>query len=212
MFTGLVEETGEVISVEEAGEGKRIEIAAEKVFEDASEGDSISVSGACLTVESLTDSGATFFLAEETLERTWFSNLSAADCSDGESACSSNSEKCCEGDHVNLERSLKAEDRMGGHYVQGHVDEVAVLEEVEELEEGWNFRFSTDYTRYIVEKGFLAVDGISLTITEVTGDGFAVTIIPETWNVTNFSELEEHDQVNIEYDVMAKYAEKILKR
>lgn len=212
MFTGLVEETGKIISIEEAGEGVRVEISAENVFEDTSGGDSISVSGACLTVEELTDKGAVFFLAEETLQRTWFSELEAADCSCGESACSSDSGKCCEGDMVNLERSLTPSDRMGGHYVQGHVDAVAEVNDIEELEEGWNFSFTAENLDYVVEKGFIAVDGISLTITKVSENGFSVTIIPETWDATNFSELTKGSPVNLEYDVMAKYAEKILNR
>lgn len=191
MFTGLVEETGSIESISSAGEGKRVEISADKVFEDVEIGDSIDVSGACLTVEEFTQKGVQIFLAEETLDRTWFSDLE-------------------EGDEVNLERSLTPEDRMGGHYVQGHVDEVSEILEIEELEEGWNIRFSTpeELGKYIVEKGFIAIDGISLTITEVDEGGFSVTIIPESWRKTNLSQLEEGDGVNIEVDVMAKYAEK----
>jgi riboflavin synthase len=192
MFTGLVEETGSTESISVAGEGKRIQVSSHRVFEDADIGDSINVSGACLTVEEFTENGVQIFLAEETLDRTWFSELE-------------------EGDEFNLERSLTPEDRMGGHYVQGHVDAVSEIIEIEELEEGWNFTFSTpaEVEKYIVEKGFIAIDGISLTITEVDEDGFSATIIPETWRKTNLSQLEEGDEVNIEADVMAKYAEKI---
>lgn len=192
MFTGLVEETGKVISVKEAGEGRRIRISAEKAFQDAEIGDSINVSGACLTVEDFTDSGAKIFLAEETLEKTWFSKLE-------------------EGDKVNLERSLTPQDRMGGHYVQGHVDDTSELMEVEELQEGWNFHFSMpeEFEQYVVEKGFIAIEGISLTVTEVDEEGFWITIIPETWKKTNLSEKEAGEPVNIEVDVIAKYAEKI---
>lgn len=194
MFTGLVEETGSIETISNAGEGKRIEISADTVFEDAEIGDSINVSGACLTVEEFTETGVQIFLTEETLDRTWFPELK-------------------EGDRVNLERSLTPEDRMGGHYVQGHVDAVSEILEIEELEEGWNFTFSTsgELGKYIVEKGFIAIDGISLTITEITEDSFSVTIIPETWDHTNFSGLEEGDKMNIEVDVMAKYAEKAAK-
>ncbi|MFB6145450.1 MAG: riboflavin synthase [Candidatus Nanohaloarchaea archaeon] len=191
MFTGLVEETGEVISVEEAGEGVRVKVRSDTVFEDAEIGDSISLSGACLTVEDSGNDHAVFFLAEETLDKTWFSDIR-------------------EGDTLNFERSLKAEDRMGGHYVQGHVEDVARVLEVEELEEGWNFRFSMpeNIEQYIVEKGFVAVEGISLTVTDVDDEGFSVTIIPETWKKTVLSEKDIGDSVNVEADVMAKYAEK----
>lgn len=192
MFTGLVEETGYVKDVKEAGEGKRIAVGADLASEDVSVGDSISVSGACLTVEEFENHTLKFFLAEETLKRTWFSDIR-------------------KGDKLNFERSLTPQDRMGGHYVQGHVDAVSKVLEVEELEEGWNFTFSIpeNISQYIVEKGFIAVEGISLTITEVSQKSFSITIIPETWNVTNLSGKEEGDEVNIEADIMAKYAEKI---
>ncbi|MFB6209118.1 MAG: riboflavin synthase [Candidatus Nanohaloarchaea archaeon] len=191
MFTGLVERTGWIVSIREAGEGKRIEIEAGEFFADVDKGESISVSGACLTVEEFTDSGAIFFLAEETLDRTWFSELSA-------------------GDELNLEKSLTPADRMGGHYVQGHVDDTSRILEVEEMKEGWNLRFSIpgEVSEYIVEKGFVAIDGISLTVSDVGEESFEVTIIPETWDITNLSTRETGDSVNIEADIMAKYAEK----
>jgi riboflavin synthase len=190
MFTGLVEETGKVIDVKNSGEGKRIELSAENVFEDAEIGDSINVSGVCLTVEEFTDQGVRIFLAEETLDRTWFTDIE-------------------KGDTVNLERSLTPNDRMGGHYVQGHVDSASRIENIEELEEGWNMTFSVpeEIEDYIVEKGFITVEGISLTVTEVKDGKFSITIIPETWKVTNLSEKAENDLVNIEADIMAKYAE-----
>lgn len=192
MFTGLVEETGKVVSVEEAGEGKRIEIEAQQVFEDAEIGDSINVSGACLTIEGFTERGVKIFLAEETLEKTWFSNIR-------------------KGNKVNLERSLTPNDRMGGHYVQGHVDATTEIVEIEELEEGWNFYFSlpAELEQYIVGKGFIAVEGISLTVAGIDEEKFSITIIPETWKKTNLSGKKEGDRVNLEIDVMAKYAEKI---
>ncbi|MFB6099976.1 MAG: riboflavin synthase [Candidatus Nanohalobium sp.] len=192
MFTGLVEETGIVTEVKEAGEGKRVTVEADWAATDVSIGDSISVSGACLTVEGFDEESLSFFLAEETLDRTWFSELE-------------------EGDELNFERSLTPRDRMGGHYVQGHVDSVSEIGEIEELEEGWNFTFSIPekISQYIVEKGFVTVEGISLTVTEVSEDYFSVTIIPETWEATNLSEKEEGDHVNIEADIMAKYVEKM---
>lgn len=192
MFTGLVEETGEIVSVKNAGEGKRIVIQSGNFFEESGIGDSINVNGACLTIENFTDQGVEIFLAEETLEKTWFSDLS-------------------EDDRVNLEKSLTPRDRMGGHYVQGHVDDVSEIIEIEELEEGWNFHFSMPekFEQYIVEKGFIAVEGISLTVTEIVEEGFWITIIPKTWKKTNLSDKEAGDEVNIEVDVMAKYAEKI---
>lgn len=192
MFTGLIQETGEVTEIKEAGEGKRIVIETERFFDDDSEGDSISVSGACLTIEDFSETGAEFFLAEETLEKTWFSDLS-------------------EGQKVNLEKALRAQDRMGGHIVQGHIEAYVEITDIEELEEGWNmsFRMPEGLENYIVKKGFIAVEGISLTVTEVKEESFSVTIIPETWKETNLSDKEEGGFVNIETDVMARYAEKM---
>jgi len=193
MFTGLVEETGEVTRVENSGEGKTVTVSADKAVENVSVGDSISISGACLTVEEFDDSSLSFFLAEESLEKTWFSNVS-------------------KGDEVNLERSLKAGDRMGGHQVQGHVEAVAEILDVEELEEGWNMTFELpeSLSNYVVQKGFITVEGISLTTTSVSEDSFSVTIIPETWNVTNLSDKGEGDLVNLESDPIGRYVEKML--
>lgn len=193
MFTGLVEETGKVTEIEQEGEGKRVTVEANEAVEDISVGDSISVSGACLTVEEFQDNEIIFFLAEETLEKTWFSEIGV-------------------GDELNLERSLKAEDRMGGHQVQGHIEAVGKVLEVEELEEGWNmtFELSESIRNYVVEKGFIAVEGISLTTTEVTEDNFSITVIPETWNVTNLSEKNEGDPVNLESDPIGRYVEKMV--
>ena len=192
MFTGLVENTAEVISIQDSGEGKRMILEAGE-FSDVEIGDSISISGACLTVEDFEEEKATFFLAEETLEKTWFDHLKI-------------------GDVVNLERSLRADDRMGGHIVQGHVEAVARVIDLEELEEGWNMTFEKpeELEYYLVNKGFITVEGISLTVTEVDNDSFSVTIIPETWAVTNLSEKDEGSRVNLETDIIAKYVEKMI--
>lgn len=190
MFTGLVEETGEVRNIEESGEGKRIEIEADKVLEDLKVGDSISVSGACLTAEELDSESFEVFLSEETLEKTWFSQLE-------------------ENDQINLERALRPEDRMGGHFVQGHVEAASQIVQIEELEKGWNFTFKlpSSIEKYVVEKGFITIEGISLTITERDSKTFSVTIIPETWKKTNLSRKSVGNPVNLESDVLAKYAE-----
>lgn len=192
MFTGLVENTAEIISIENTGEGKRVRMKADE-FKDVERGESVSVSGACLTVEGFGNGEAVFFLAEETLDKTWFKELET-------------------GDQVNIERALRADDRMGGHIVQGHVEAVGNVIEVEELEEGWNMTFEkpAEIDNYIVNKGFITVEGISLTITEVTEESFSVTIIPETWKITNLSEKKEGDKINLETDIVAKYVEKMI--
>ena len=195
MFTGLVKEIGEIIQVTEAGEGKRITIQAGKFFEEDEKGDSINVSGTCLTIEKFKENGAEFFLAEETLNKTWFSELA-------------------EGNKVNLEKALKASDRMGGHVVQGHIEAFVEVNEIEELEEGWNMTFTLpeNLGKYIVDKGFVAVEGISLTVAGIDEDSFTVTVIPETWEKTNLSEKDIGDKVNIETDVIARYAEKMIEK
>lgn len=192
MFTGLVEGTVTVKEIRETGEGKRLKLESD-VLSGAETGESISISGACLTVEETGEGYAEFFLAEETLEKTWFDSLE-------------------EGERVNYERSLTPDDRMGGHIVQGHVEAEADVFEVEELEEGWNMTFEIpgELEEYIVGKGFITVEGISLTVTDVDEESFSVTIIPETWNTTNLSEKAEGDQVNLETDIVAKYVEKMV--
>ncbi|MFB6241757.1 MAG: riboflavin synthase [Candidatus Nanosalina sp.] len=191
MFTGIIEGTVQVKEVEQAGEGRRIFVEYSEFLSEISEGESISLSGTCLTVESFQDDAVKFFLAEETLEKTWFSEIA-------------------EGDVLNVEKSLTPEDRMGGHIVQGHVETTAEILEIQELDEGWNFKFEKPegFENLVIEKGFIAVEGISLTVTEVSEDSFLVTIIPETWQRTNLSEKNEGDLVNLEPDMMAKYVQK----
>ncbi len=193
MFTGIVETTTQVKSIEDAGEGKRISITRPEALEDMSEGESISVSGACLTVESFQENAVKFFLAEETLQKTWFSELE-------------------EGDELNIEKSLTPEDRMGGHIVQGHVETPAEILEIEKLDEGWNFKFEKpdELEDFLVHKGFITVEGISLTVTEIDEESFSVTVIPETWERTNLSEKSEGNLVNLEPDMMGKYVHKNL--
>lgn len=195
MFTGIVEGTVLVKDVEEAGEGKRISVERPEFLQGVSEGESISVSGVCLTLEEFDEESISFFLAEETLEKTWFSEISG-------------------GDELNIEKSLTPEDSMGGHIVQGHVETPAEILEIEELEEGWNFKFEKpeDLENLLVHKGFVAVEGISLTVTKIDDRSFSVTVIPETWERTNFSGKKEGDQVNLEPDMMAKYVQKNLEK
>lgn len=192
MFTGLVEETAKVKSVRKAGEGKRITLEKTEMLKSNAEGASINVSGACLTIEKIMDNKVKFFLAEETLEKTWFDSLE-------------------EGNLLNIEEPLTPNDKMGGHYVQGHIDTTSKIKNIEELEKGWNITFTKpeDVSQFIVSKGFITVEGISLTISETNEKNFSVTIIPETWERTNISEKNIGEQVNLEVDIMAKYAQKI---
>ncbi len=190
MFTGIVEEVGGIRGVERDEGGKRLRIQAG--FSGLHEGQSISVSGACLTVEEHGDGWFEVFLAQETLDRTYLDRLA-------------------EGNVVNLERSLPAEGRFDGHFVQGHVDGTAEVTEVTQVGDDWEFRFSLpgDLGRYVVEKGSIAVDGISLTVASRQDGEFAVAIVPETYAVTTLSEKAAGDPVHLEVDVIAKYVERL---
>ncbi|WP_254273236.1 riboflavin synthase [Haloarcula marina] len=191
MFTGIVEATGEVQAVVDDEGGRRVRVGAP--FEGLAHGQSISVSGACLTVEDFAD-GEWFevFLARETLARTYFDDLS-------------------EGDGVNLERAMPADGRFDGHIVQGHVDATAEVVGIEREGEDWTFTFSLpDAQRdYLVEKGSITVDGISLTVAARDEDGFDVAIIPTTYEETTLSAKSVGDPVHLEVDVVAKYVEQL---
>ncbi|WP_254537178.1 riboflavin synthase [Halomarina litorea] len=206
MFTGIVETTGEVVGVEQSPEGRRIRVAADFAPELA-HGESISVSGACLTVEGVgpsdpqqtgtageaDDEAFDLFLSEETLRRTYLDEL-------------------VEGDHVNLERAMPADGRFDGHVVQGHVDGTGEVVSIEQLGDDWTFAFSlpAELRRYVVEKGSITVDGISLTVADLSDDAFAVAIIPATYELTTLSEKSVGDPVHLEVDVVAKYVERLL--
>lgn len=192
MFTGIIEETGEVLAVTDESGGRRLRIGT--TFEGLSEGQSIAVSGACLTVEAFED-GEWFsvFLATETVERTSLGDIEA-------------------GDGVNLERALPAEGRFDGHFVQGHVDATAEVRDIQREGDDWTYTFSLPEREagYVVEKGSIAVDGISLTVADCDEESFSVAIIPETYALTTLSEKEEGDPVHLEVDVVAKYVESLV--
>ena len=192
MFTGIVEETGEVLAVDDKAGGRRLRLST--TFEDLTEGQSISVSGACLTVEDYAD-GEWFsvFLAAETVEKTSLGDVGV-------------------GDAVNLERAMPADGRFDGHIVQGHVDGTAEVLDIENIGEDWRFTFSLpeDHRQYIVPKGSITVDGISLTVADLDTDRFTVAIIPETYRLTTLSEKDIGDPVHLEVDVIAKYVETLV--
>lgn len=195
MFTGLVEEVGTVRSVTAVGEGARVEIGAELVLDDVEMGASIAVNGCCLTVVAWGDDWWAADAVPETLERTNLGGLG-------------------EGDPVNLERPLAANGRYGGHVVQGHVDGTGEVLEITELDDGsWKYTFSlpSELASYVVEKGSIAVDGISLTVAGVTPTSFTIAIIPHTHAVTAMGRRVIGDTVNLEADVLAKYVERLVR-
>ena len=194
MFTGIVEEVGQLRALRRDGDSAALDIACSVVTADARLGDSISVNGVCLTVTSFPDGGGfTADLMGETLARTSLGALS-------------------EGAGVNLERALAVGSRFGGHIVQGHVDGVGTVEAVQPQEHWTVLRVSVpaDLRRYLVEKGSITVDGTSLTVMEVGDRHFAVGLIPHTMEATSLRDRRPGDPVNLEVDVIAKYVEQML--
>ena len=193
MFTGIVEELGTVAGIEDQGDAVRLTISAATVLSDAELGASIAVNGCCLTVATLGESQWTADVMLETLKRTSLHALSA-------------------GDQVNLERAVTPSTRLGGHIVQGHVDGVGrvISREPSEHWEVVTISLDPELARYVVEKGSIAVDGISLTVVSVTDDAFTVSLIPETLARTSLGFRAVGDEVNLETDIIAKHVEKLL--
>ena len=193
MFTGIIEELGTVRSIEERGENARIVIDARIVTEGTNHGDSIAVNGVCLTALDIHDDSFAADVSRETLLRSTLGSLKP-------------------GARVNLERAVTPQTRLGGHMVQGHVDGRGTFVSVEDHGESWTVRFAfpPDIARYLVFKGSVAVEGISLTVANLADDYFEVAIIPKTWEVTNLSHLKPGDGVNLEVDVIGKYVERLL--
>lgn len=193
MFTGIVEEVGHIRRLTQIANGARLAIEAQTVLAGAKLGDSIAVNGVCLT---LVEQGPDWFAADlsaETLKRTSLQQTRT-------------------GTRVNLERALLPTTRLGGHIMQGHVDGTGRLLEAQPSGEGWIVRigFPIELARYIVEKGSIAVDGISLTVAALGDDWFEIAVIPHTWKMTNLGTLERGALVNLEMDILAKYVERML--
>jgi riboflavin synthase len=193
MFTGIIEELGRVRSLEKRGEGVRIRVEARVVGDGTHEGDSIAVNGVCLTALDVGEGSFAADGSRETLQRSTLGNLRA-------------------GSFVNLERAVTPATRLGGHIVQGHVDARGRFLSAESHGGSWTVRigYPREMARYLVFKGSVAVEGISLTVAALAEDHFEIAVIPKTWAVTNLSRLRPGDDVNLEADIIAKYVERIL--
>ncbi|MDO5133024.1 MAG: riboflavin synthase [Eubacteriales bacterium] len=193
MFTGIVEEIGTIRRIQKGRASAVLTIAARKVLEDAQIGDSIAVNGICLTVTSLADGAFTADVMHETLRRTSLSGLAP-------------------GSRVNLERAMAADGRFGGHIVAGHVDGVGRITDMRKDDNAvwYTFRAEPGVLRYIVEKGSITVDGISLTVAQVGPDSFSISAIPHTVRQTVLQDRKTGDIVNLETDIIGKYVEKLL--
>ncbi|WP_363467778.1 riboflavin synthase [Halogeometricum borinquense] len=195
MFTGIVEGTGVVVAATDDDGGRRLRLSPDVTFEDLRHGQSIAVSGVCLTVEDYSTDEQWFdvFLAAETVEKTYLGDVS-------------------EGDRVNLERALPADGRLDGHIVQGHVDTTTTVTEIERVGDDWFFEFDLpeDVAKYVVAKGSVCLDGISLTVADRRESDFTVAIIPTTYDLTTLSKKSVGDPVHVEVDVVAKYVENMV--
>jgi riboflavin synthase len=193
MFTGLIEELGSISSVESRQAGSRLIIAAELVTSEMSDGDSVAVNGVCLTALDVTPKSFSADVSPETLDRTTLGNLKP-------------------NSRVNLERAVTPTTRLGGHIVQGHVDGRGTFISAEQNGDFWTVQigFPPRLARYFVEKGSVAVEGISLTIAALAENHFDIALIPKTWAATNLSSLVPNDPVNLEADIIAKYVERMM--
>ena len=195
MFTGIVREVGRVVRVEGGDDGLSIQVEAPRTAEGLSVGDSVSVAGVCLTAEIVDDGAIRFHAVPETLARTTLARLAP-------------------GDQVNVEPALRAGEPLGGHIVQGHVDDLGTVASLAREGEGARLAIGAaeSIVRYCVEKGSITVDGVSLTVAGVDGDTFSIALVPHTLVATTLGRLQPGAPVNVEVDVLAKYVERLLAR
>lgn len=193
MFTGIIEEIGTVVSVVRNSQQAKITIKAEKIFSDLKLGDSVAVNGVCLTASSILLNTFTADVMNETFSRTSLSKLQKKS-------------------HVNLERAMSAQGRFGGHIVAGHVDGTGIISSVQKDDNAvwYTIAAPQNIMKYIIEKGSVTIDGISLTVAKLTDSSFSVSIIPHTVQETILSEKTVGDEVNLENDIIGKYVEKLL--
>lgn len=193
MFTGIIEEVGEIASISHHAKSSKITIGAKKIFEDLALGDSISTNGVCLTVSDFTHSQFTADIMNESLSRSTLGSLRV-------------------GHLVNLERAISANGRFGGHIVSGHIDGTGKIINIKNEDNATWYTIGAhkDIMNYIVEKGSIAIDGISLTVADLTSSSFKVSIIPHTISNTILNDKKIGDKVNLENDLFAKYIEKFI--
>ena len=188
MFSGIIKHTGRINKIYKKNNNCFLEILSKIKFSKAEIGSSISCSGTCLTLEEYKGNLSKFYISKETLRRTNFSSLN-------------------KGNLLNLEKSLRYGDRISGHFVQGHVDTTSTVGKIDFVGKSWfiNFKLTKKFMSYIIEKGSIAINGVSLTISKVFASGFQVAAIPKTLKLTNLIYLKQHDLVNIEFDILGKY-------
>ena len=194
MFSGIIKHTGKINKIHKKNNDCIIEILSKIKFSKSEIGSSISCSGTCLTIEKYKGNISRFYISKETLRRTNFKFSK-------------------KGDFVNLERSLKYGDRISGHFVQGHVDTTSAIKKINFIGKSQfiNFKLAKQFKKYLIQKGSITINGVSLTISKILIDGFQIVLIPHTLKLTNLIYLSERSVVNVEFDVLGKYVKKILK-
>ena len=194
MFNGIVKNTGIINKISSKNNNCVLEISSKMQFSKNDIGTSISCSGACLTVEKFNKNLLEFYVSKETLKKTIFKSLK-------------------KGNVINLEKPLKYGQRISGHFVQGHIDTTSRVKKIRHLGKSWliNFKLSKKYKKYLVQKGSITINGVSLTIAKILKDGYQIAIIPKTLKLTNLIHLKEKDLVNIELDVLGKYIKSFIK-
>lgn len=201
MFTGIIQDTGRILSSDIKGDSKKFCVDVQEDFlQGVRIGDSISVNGACMTVESYSKDNFEFTTIAESLSKTNLGKLEA-------------------GSYINLEKSMTMNSKLDGHIVSGHIDTIGLVDKVIENEDSWEFfiKFSNKFSDNVIYKGSVAINGVSLTIAEIVKEGnknttIRISIIPHTFNHTNFKFLREKDIVNIEFDLLGKYVQRILRK
>jgi len=194
MFTGLVEEVGKVVELKRFSSSGRLKVSCFKILDDVKEGDSVAVNGVCLTVVEIGVNYLVFDVSAETLRRTTVGTLKPKEA-------------------VNLERALKLSDRLGGHILQGHVDTTTKVMGIKREGNGFvfTFRLPPQFSHLVVEKGSIGIDGISLTVANLFPDSFTVAVIPHTYENTNLKYRKPGELVNVEFDIIGKYVDRILR-
>ena len=194
MFNGIIQYTGKINKLYKKNNNCIIEISSKIKFSKSEIGSSISCSGACLTLEKYKANLCRFYISKETLNRTNFKY----------------SQK---GDLINLEKSLKFGDHVSGHFIQGHVDTTSRVNKVDYVGKSWfiNFKLEKKYIKYLIQKGSISINGVSLTIAKILGNGFQIVVIPHTLKLTNLMNLKKNDVVNVELDVLGKYIKNFIK-
>ena len=195
MFNGIVTQTGKIHRIHKIKKNCILEIISNMHFNKSEVGSSISCSGACLTLESYRRNIAKFYLSKETLKRTIFKSLKKNSI-------------------VNLEKSLKYGERISGHFVQGHVDTISSVNNIKLIGKSWlvTFKLNKIFRKYIVEKGSITINGVSLTISGILKDGFEVSLVPHTLKKTNLIKLKKKELVNLEFDILGKYIRNFIKK